>query len=65
MFIHLKQALSLTLHSLPLAFYVKLFDKEISAGERLLCYVLMTISTVLSVVGTVWAFLPKSLIGAE
>ncbi|KAF3810664.1 Vacuolar amino acid transporter 1 [Colletotrichum gloeosporioides] len=50
---------------LPLAFYVKLFDKEISARERLLCYVLMTISTVLSVVGTVWAFLPKSLIGAE
>ncbi|KAF5501639.1 Vacuolar amino acid transporter 1 [Colletotrichum siamense] len=50
---------------LPLAFYVKLFDKEISARERLLCYVLMAISTVLSVVGTVWAFLPKSLIGAE
>ncbi|KAK2728712.1 Vacuolar amino acid transporter 1 [Colletotrichum kahawae] len=50
---------------LPLAFYVKLFDKEISPRERLLCYVLMTISTVLSVVGTVWAFLPKSLIGAE
>ncbi|KAF6805181.1 transmembrane amino acid transporter [Colletotrichum sojae] len=50
---------------LPLAFYVKLFSKEITARERLLCYVLMTISTILSVVGTVWAFLPKSLIGAE
>ncbi|EFQ28649.1 transmembrane amino acid transporter [Colletotrichum graminicola M1.001] len=50
---------------LPLAFYVKLFSKEISSQERLLCYVLMTISTILSVVGTVWAFLPKSLIGAE
>ncbi|KAK7437649.1 transmembrane amino acid transporter [Colletotrichum acutatum] len=50
---------------LPLAFYVKLFSKEISPQERLLCYVLMTISTILSVVGTVWAFLPKSLIGAE
>ncbi|WYZ40355.1 hypothetical protein EsH8_IV_000696 [Colletotrichum jinshuiense] len=50
---------------LPLAFYVKLFSKEITPQERLLCYVLMTISTILSVVGTVWAFLPKSLIGAE
>ncbi|KAF9871609.1 transmembrane amino acid transporter [Colletotrichum karsti] len=50
---------------LPLAFYVKLFDKEITPRERLLCYVLMLISTALSVVGTVWAFLPKSLIGAE
>ncbi|KAK1454594.1 transmembrane amino acid transporter [Colletotrichum paranaense] len=50
---------------LPLAFYVKLFSKEISPQEKLLCYVLMTISTILSVVGTVWAFLPKSLIGAE
>ncbi|TDZ28783.1 Vacuolar amino acid transporter 1 [Colletotrichum spinosum] len=50
---------------LPLAFYVKLFSKEISARERLLCYILMTISTILSVVGTIWAFLPKSLIGAE
>ncbi|OLN81661.1 Vacuolar amino acid transporter 1 [Colletotrichum chlorophyti] len=50
---------------LPLAFYVKLFSKEITPRERLLCYVLMVISTILSVVGTVWAFLPKSLIGAE
>nr|XP_036584873.1 Vacuolar amino acid transporter 1 [Colletotrichum truncatum]KAF6794523.1 Vacuolar amino acid transporter 1 [Colletotrichum truncatum] len=50
---------------LPLAFYVKLFDKEITARERLLCYTLMFISTVLSVTGTVWAFLPKSLFGAE
>ncbi|KAM0334089.1 hypothetical protein ACHAQA_001109 [Verticillium albo-atrum] len=49
---------------LPVAFYVKLFGKEISARERLLCYVIMTISTILSVVGTVWAFLPKSIIGA-
>lgn len=26
---------------------------------------IMVISTILSAVGTVWAFLPKSLIGAE
>jgi hypothetical protein len=25
----------------------------------------MVISTVLSIIGTIWAFLPKSLIGAE
>ncbi|KAM0281320.1 hypothetical protein ACHAQH_003588 [Verticillium albo-atrum] len=49
---------------LPVAFYVKLFGQEISAREKLLCYVIMTVSTILSFVGTVWAFLPKSLIGA-
>ncbi|EEY22537.1 vacuolar amino acid transporter 1 [Verticillium alfalfae VaMs.102] len=43
-------------HSLPVAFYVKLFGKEISAQERLLCYVIMAVSTTLSFIGTVWAF---------
>jgi len=50
---------------MPIAFYLKLFGNEISARERLLAYFLMAISTILSLVGTVWAFLPKSLIGAE
>lgn len=51
--------------TLPLAFYLKLFAHEISAKERLFATSVMILSTILSVVGTIWAFLPKSLIGAE
>ncbi|KAI1867072.1 hypothetical protein JX265_007648 [Neoarthrinium moseri] len=51
--------------TLPLAFYLKLFSHEIDTKERILLWSVMTLSFVLSVVGTVWAFLPKSLIGAE
>ncbi|KAK3944686.1 transmembrane amino acid transporter protein-domain-containing protein [Diplogelasinospora grovesii] len=51
--------------TLPLAFYLKLFGKEIPPREKLAAWSIMTLSTILSVVGTVWAFLPKSLIGAE
>ncbi len=50
---------------LPIAFYLKIFDGQIRPGEKILCYCIMTVSVILSVVGTVWAFLPKSLIGAE
>ncbi|KAI0128570.1 transmembrane amino acid transporter [Xylariales sp. AK1849] len=50
--------------TLPLAFYLKLFGHEIVAKERVLLWTVMILSFLLSVVGTVWAFLPKSLIGA-
>lgn len=50
---------------LPLAFYLKLFKAEIKAKERLFATAVMIISVVMSIVGTVFAFLPKSLIGAE
>ena len=50
---------------LPLAFYLKLFRDEISARERVFATTVMVISFALSVVGTVWAFLPKNLIGAK
>jgi vesicular inhibitory amino acid transporter len=36
-----------------------------SAREKLFAFSVMSISFVLSAIGTVWAFLPKSLIGAE
>lgn len=51
--------------SLPVAFYLKLFGHEISPRERIMDYIIITICGTLSLVGTVWAFLPKSLIGAE
>ncbi|KUJ11764.1 transmembrane amino acid transporter [Mollisia scopiformis] len=50
---------------LPLMFYLKIFGKEVSVRERIFCYFLIAISSVLAIVGTVWAFLPKSMIGAE
>ncbi|KAK7989506.1 Transmembrane amino acid transporter [Apiospora arundinis] len=51
--------------TLPLAFYLKLFGHELSKRERALAWTTMIISFVLSIVGTVWAFLPKHLIGAD
>jgi vesicular inhibitory amino acid transporter len=50
---------------LPLMFYLKLFGKEISTRERLLAYFLIIVCSTLALVGTIFAFLPKSLIGAE
>ncbi|KAI0392583.1 transmembrane amino acid transporter [Xylariaceae sp. FL0594] len=51
--------------TLPLAFYLKLFGREIAPGERILCWTVMLLSLTISVIGTVWAFLPKQLIGAK
>ncbi|ESZ92289.1 hypothetical protein SBOR_7329 [Sclerotinia borealis F-4128] len=50
---------------LPLLFYVKMFGKEISRRELILDYFLIAISSVMAIVGTIWAFLPKELIHAE
>ncbi|OTB07170.1 hypothetical protein M426DRAFT_84844 [Hypoxylon sp. CI-4A] len=50
--------------TLPLAFYLKLFGHEIALRERIFTWTVMLISLALSIVGTVWAFLPKDLIGA-
>jgi vesicular inhibitory amino acid transporter len=50
---------------LPLLFYLKIFGKEVSMRERILDYFLIFICSILTVVGTVWAFLPKSMIGAK
>ncbi|OQD80741.1 hypothetical protein PENANT_c033G03188 [Penicillium antarcticum] len=46
----------------PLAFYLKIFGKEISRGERILDWILLVISTILAAVGTVWAFLPREIL---
>jgi vesicular inhibitory amino acid transporter len=50
---------------LPLMFHLKIFGKNISWKERLLNYFLIVVCAILAIVGTVWAFLPKSMIGAE
>ncbi|KAI1393889.1 transmembrane amino acid transporter protein-domain-containing protein [Hypoxylon trugodes] len=51
--------------TLPLAFYLKLFGHEINVRERMVTWTIMIISCAISLVGTVWAFLPKDLIGAN
>ncbi|KAJ5231988.1 hypothetical protein N7468_004944 [Penicillium chermesinum] len=46
----------------PLAFYLKIFGKEISPRERILDWSLLIISCILAAVGTVWVFLPREMI---
>ncbi|KAI8940966.1 hypothetical protein NX059_002217 [Plenodomus lindquistii] len=49
---------------LPLAFHLKLFGKEISSGEKTMNWVLIVVSTIMAIVSTVFACIPKELIGA-
>lgn len=49
----------------PLAFYLKIFGKEISRRERILDWFLLVTSTILAAVGTVWAILPQDMISAS
>lgn len=49
---------------LPLAFHLKLFGKDIGKGEKMMNWGLIVVSTIMAVVSTVFAFLPKELIGA-
>lgn len=49
---------------LPLAFHLKLFGKELGYGEKMLNWVLIVVSTIMAVISTVFACLPKELIGA-
>jgi vesicular inhibitory amino acid transporter len=49
---------------LPLAFHLKLFGKEIGRTETVLNWALIGVSSVMAVVSTVFACLPKELIGA-
>ncbi|KAL7626725.1 hypothetical protein AAE478_003499 [Parahypoxylon ruwenzoriense] len=51
--------------TLPLAFYLKLFGHEIAMRERIFTWFVMLLSFALSATGTVWAFLPRDLIGAD
>lgn len=50
---------------LPLAFYLKIFGKEISRGEYILDWILLIFSSILAAVGTVWAFLPQDMLSAH
>ncbi|KAI9677642.1 MAG: hypothetical protein M1817_006597 [Caeruleum heppii] len=48
---------------LPLAFYLRLFGREISPQERILDWILIVICSIMACIGTVWACLPRDIIG--
>ena len=50
---------------LPLAFYLKIFGSEISRKERVLDWFLIIGCSAMAVIGTVWVFLPKEMLGAN
>ncbi|PGH05967.1 hypothetical protein AJ79_06656 [Helicocarpus griseus UAMH5409] len=47
----------------PIAFYLKIFGERVPLKERVLDWVLLTVCSVMAVVGTIWAFLPKEDLG--
>lgn len=49
---------------LPVAFYLKIFGTEIPLKERIFDWILIISCSIMAVMGTVWAFLPKQMIGA-
>ncbi|CAK7232111.1 hypothetical protein SBRCBS47491_008155 [Sporothrix bragantina] len=51
--------------TLPILFHLKLFSHEISKRDKIFQYSVLVLSIILSVIGTVWSFLPKTLIGVE
>lgn len=48
---------------LPLAFHLKLFGKEIDKAEKTMNWVLIVLSTIMAVISTIFACLPKEVIG--
>lgn len=44
---------------LPLLFYVKLFEGRLSKVERVIDWILIVVATVMAVMGTIWAVIPK------
>ena len=47
---------------LPLVFHLRIFGRKIPLAERLLNYFLILVSSLLAIVGTVWALLPTDFI---
>lgn len=47
---------------LPISFYLTICKKDITGRERIGLYALFAISSVLGLVGTIWAFLPEEVI---
>jgi solute carrier family 32 (vesicular inhibitory amino acid transporter) len=50
---------------LPVAFYLKTFHDVISTRERILDWVLIIVCSILAVIGTVFAFIPREKLGIK
>jgi vesicular inhibitory amino acid transporter len=50
---------------LPISFYLKLFWRDVSAGDKIILFTLLVLFAMFGTVGTIWTFLPKPLIGLE
>ncbi|KAF4446037.1 hypothetical protein F53441_10261 [Fusarium austroafricanum] len=50
---------------LPISFYLKLFWQDVSIREKIVSAILLIVFAVLGILGTIWTFLPKHLIGAD
>lgn len=50
---------------LPLAFYLKIFGKEIGWKEKILDWFMIVVATILGIIGTIWVCLPASMTGAR
>lgn len=48
---------------LPLLFYLKMYKGQIGALERIIDWTLILAASVMAVIGTVWALLPKQYLG--
>ncbi len=46
---------------LPLAFHLRIFGKEIGNKEKALNRLLIVVSSIMAVLGTVWALMPKDI----
>ena len=49
----------------PLLFYLRLFESEMSRTAVVIHWVLIGICSLLAIMGTIWVFLPKKLIGVD
>ncbi|KAJ4260709.1 hypothetical protein NW762_007453 [Fusarium torreyae] len=50
---------------LPISFYLKLFWQDVSVREKIVSAILLVVFAILGLLGTIWTFLPKHLIGAD
>lgn len=46
---------------LPLAFHLKLFEKDLGVKEKVLNWFLIVVCSAMAIIGTVWVFLPKQM----
>lgn len=50
---------------MPLLFHVRIFSKDLSKKELYANYAMIVLSCILALIGTVWAFIPKTVLGVE